>query len=366
MGAGATVYPHLLFTALAKRGWTVDVLAFRPLEGKPWLCKTPVPPSYVRRCHYPWRVRLGSFALGGRLGFHLSTRQEAVIRNWCAAHPEAPVAANMTQLARWLSEVPENHGGERVALTHEVIHERAAAFAAAGAKPDFEILTREEEIALLRHASRITAIQRDDGDALGQLVGRKNVSVLPPPFPPRPLPDDRRIPGRCLFVGGKAKTNQAGLRWFLGHCWQEIRRAVPQATLEVCGSVGECLEPPLPPGVHAAGRVPDLEPSYAAAEVCLAPLRFGSGVKLKLLEAAAFGRAVVSTSTGLQGLAGWDDGAAIRADDPQAFAAAVVRLLSSEAERRQRAEKLLALLRKEHDPDRVAERFESCLLPKVP
>jgi glycosyltransferase involved in cell wall biosynthesis len=74
------------------------------------------------------------------------------------------------------------------------------------------------------------------------------------------------------------------------------------------------------------GRLNDLKPEYAAAEVVVVPLLQGTGVKIKLVEACSFGKACVTTSVGLQGLPFLRDGV-LEANEPASFAKAVIRVL---------------------------------------
>jgi glycosyltransferase involved in cell wall biosynthesis len=77
--------------------------------------------------------------------------------------------------------------------------------------------------------------------------------------------------------------------------------------------------------------VDDLRPIIAEAAVCVVPLRLGSGTRLKILEAAAMGKAVVSTSLGAEGLDLCDGHEILLADDSQHFAEAVAGLLRDRA-----------------------------------
>jgi glycosyltransferase involved in cell wall biosynthesis len=80
-------------------------------------------------------------------------------------------------------------------------------------------------------------------------------------------------------------------------------------------------------GVNFLGRVEDIRPVIAAAAVSVVPLRIGSGTRMKILEAAALGKAIVSTRLGAEGL-GFVAGAEIvLADEPAVMAAAVASLL---------------------------------------
>jgi glycosyltransferase involved in cell wall biosynthesis len=88
------------------------------------------------------------------------------------------------------------------------------------------------------------------------------------------------------------------------------------------------------PGVELTGTVPDMRPVLSRASVCVVPLRIGSGTRMKILEAAAMGKPVVSTRLGAEGLNFAENLEILLADDPAAFSGQVVRLLEDPAFRR--------------------------------
>jgi len=147
----------------------------------------------------------------------------------------------------------------------------------------------------------------------------------------RERPKRTRAP-ELLFVGGFIHPpNEDGICWFVREVWPDVRDAVPDATLTIVGShaSAEVLALERCAGVRVVGYVPDTAPYLDRAAVSIAPLRYGSGMKGKVVEALACGVPVVTTSAGAQGLevrAGVDLEVA---DQPQAFAHAVVALLQN-------------------------------------
>jgi glycosyltransferase involved in cell wall biosynthesis len=87
----------------------------------------------------------------------------------------------------------------------------------------------------------------------------------------------------------------------------------------------------LDPGIRCVGRVPDVHEVYAAASAVIAPVRYGAGVKLKVIEAVQHGVPVVTTSVGAEGVRLTVRDAVRVADRPARFAAAVVELLTEPA-----------------------------------
>ena len=110
-------------------------------------------------------------------------------------------------------------------------------------------------------------------------------------------------------------------------------------------------------GVIVTGRVPEIKPYFAEATVFVVPLRIGSGTRLKILEALAMGKAIVSTSVGAEGLDLNDGEEIFIADAPEPFAEAVTRLLTDPALRRRIGENGRARVEKDYDWRSIGEKL---------
>jgi glycosyltransferase involved in cell wall biosynthesis len=144
-------------------------------------------------------------------------------------------------------------------------------------------------------------------------------------------PGGPRQPRTMLFLGSFRHTpNQVALEWFARFVLPLIVEKLPGARLMVAGS-----DPPprhaFPDPANAIdwlGFVEDIQPLFASCALFVCPIRSGSGVRVKLLEAFATGIPVVSTRLGAEGLARVDGEFCALADDPEAFAAKTVQLLN--------------------------------------
>jgi glycosyltransferase involved in cell wall biosynthesis len=138
-----------------------------------------------------------------------------------------------------------------------------------------------------------------------------------------------------VFEGGmRHPPNIEGILHFHRAILPRIREALPLVQLWIVG------KDPVPevqalagPSVHVTGFVPDVRPYVARANLFVSPLVGGAGIKNKILQAWAMGKAVVSTSLSCGGLAARDGENVILADRDEDFAAACVRLLQDPAER---------------------------------
>jgi polysaccharide biosynthesis protein PslH len=112
--------------------------------------------------------------------------------------------------------------------------------------------------------------------------------------------------------------------------------------------------------IEVTGRVPEVIDQLREAAVVIVPLRIGGGTRLKIYEAMAAGKAIVSTSVGAEGLDVHHGRDITLADDPRAFAEAILMLLEN-ADVRKRYERAAAELAARYDWPAVAARFEEVL-----
>jgi succinoglycan biosynthesis protein ExoO len=192
-------------------------------------------------------------------------------------------------------------------------------------------LTAAEEFRMLGMSDAILAIQAAEAAKVKAALPKTGV-ILVPHFveavkAPQPGSNDT-----LLFVGSNTQPNVVGLKWFFEACWPLIRAARPEARLDVAGSVARSIDS-APEGVRLLGVVPDLAPLYRDAGVVISPLRTGSGLKIKLIEALAAGKSLVGTSVTAQGVERIVANAMIIEDNGEALATHVIALLG-DADRR--------------------------------
>src|SRR4051812_8740731 len=162
-------------------------------------------------------------------------------------------------------------------------------------------------------------------------LGLRRVAVVPNGIDLAEFAPSTRGPGpdTILFSGLMSYfPNQQAVRWFLRDVFPTVLRRRPGARLIVAGA-----DPPrwltalAGPNLEVTGRVPDIRPFVARAAVVVAPLLIGGGTRVKILEALAMARPIVSTSLGAEGLDLASGESALLADDAAGFADAVVAVL---------------------------------------
>ncbi|HID89771.1 MAG TPA: glycosyltransferase, partial [Anaerolineae bacterium] len=193
-----------------------------------------------------------------------------------------------------------------------------------------------------RQADQVVAVSDADAAALQTLVPGLSPVILPngievdayrPDIPPTPGMGEAAL----VFTGKMDfRPNVDAVLWFAQEVLPRIRQEVPEAHFWVVGQQPHPRLDPLrnDPAVTLTGRVGEIQPYIAGAAVYVIPIRMGGGTRLKLLEAMAMERAVVSTRLGAEGFPVHDGEELLLADTPDAFAAAVLSLLRNPDRRR--------------------------------
>jgi glycosyltransferase involved in cell wall biosynthesis len=237
---------------------------------------------------------------------------------------------------------------KRVILMHDLLSARIDKFLRSGFPLDCPLIEEEMELGWLNQADYVLAIQKKEAEYVESRIDA-TVLVQPLVIPIR-MGVGKPDPFRCLFVGTKIRPNISGIGWFLENVWPLVLQGNKSAQLAIAGSVCGAVAGDHP-NVRLLGVVPSLESEIDQAGVCIVPLLVGSGLKIKLLEALASGKACVSTPIGVQGIEDWAHGAIDVASDPGEFARAILRLMSDDELRASRERAAHELIRHHFSSD---------------
>jgi polysaccharide biosynthesis protein PslH len=285
---------------------------------------------------------LGSSRSFERLRVTLSALQQALdralrIRRFDVVNLEFPYLGHYN-----LRQAPP---GEQlpslVVDSHEIAYDLARQFARAGGNLGRRLYAganwrklRHEELATYRDADGVYLCSAADERRLLDQVPGVRTAVIPnaadveyyQPRPTDPPPD-----GRTVVYFGLLSTipNIDAVVHFAQDIWPRIVAAHPEA---LCKIIGGRAPPSLlalaGSRVELTGFVSDLRPHLAAAAVVVVPLRLGGGTRLKIVEAMAMGKAIVSTTLGAEGIEAVPGRDILVEDEPAAFAQAVSRFLA--------------------------------------
>ena len=257
--------------------------------------------------------------------------------------------------------------------THDVNHIREYREARAhGDRTQLQraLLTRANEAHAMQVADVTLAITEADAETLRALVPSAQVAVVtmwwePVLPPPGTAPPGTPPPGtpQLLYVGHFGATHNIDAARLLAHdIMPRIHAVRPEVRLTLAGSdPPEMVRELAAPRIAVPGWTRDLTPLFAAAEVFVAPLRFGSGLKGKMLQAMAHGVPIVASRFAAEGIGLADGQDYLAADTPAQTAAAVLRLLDDRALAQRLGRNARALLVARYGRAAVAAQLASAL-----
>ncbi|HYW39423.1 MAG TPA: glycosyltransferase [Terriglobales bacterium] len=239
---------------------------------------------------------------------------------------------------------------------------------------EFRKMLRYERAAV-RKFQHVIAVSENDRALMMQWVDGDRVTVVPTgvdlaqyrpdpaEFDPNPL---ARSAPLITFVGAMDwEPNVDGVEYFCGEVWPSIKAEVPQARFRIVGRnpdrrVQKWASNSNDDSIEVTGRVPSVVEHLRQSAVVIVPLRIGGGTRLKIYEAMATAKAVVSTTVGAEGLDVHHGRDIFLADDARSFAQAVIMLLR-DPELRRRYEKGAAETAARYDWPAIGERFSAVL-----
>ncbi len=223
---------------------------------------------------------------------------------------------------------------------------------------------RREETQMLQGAA-IAAITEEDALAMRSVAPGADIRVIPAGVDGlyfRPSEIALQEPGSVLWIGSMDwDPNFDAISHFLENIFPKIRKAIPSAIFTLIGGgqarlakLLEKTEQAHPGSTRALGIVPDIRDYLARSSVLVVPLRIGGGMRLKLLEFFAAGKATVSTRIGAEGNLAKDGRELLLRDSDDEFASGVVQLLQDEKLRRQIGDDARALIEQRYTWQSIA------------
>lgn len=228
---------------------------------------------------------------------------------------------------------------------------------------------RRYEATICRRADATLAVSQPDRQALEGIAPGALIAVVPNGIdlneyeeatPPTP-PNDDEAP--TLVFTGKMdyRPNVDAVLWFGRHVLPLIRIHRPNVRFQI---VGMTPHPRLDElrnvaGVEITGAVADVRPYIHRASVYVVPMRVGGGTRFKVLEAMACAKPLVSTSLGVEGIPLQNERELLLGDTPQAFAAAVLRLLDDQGQGAQLGQKARRFVEQHYTWEEIVPRLEA-------
>ncbi len=136
----------------------------------------------------------------------------------------------------------------------------------------------------------------------------------------------------CFFLGALDwMPNKEGIMWFLNKVWSKVRAQLPDATIDIAGrNFPLTMKKISGNGVKIIGEVPDAKIFMQDKAIMIVPLLSGSGMRIKIIEAMAMGKTVISTAIGAEGISYTSGKDILIADNATEFANALIRCMKDQ------------------------------------
>jgi len=226
--------------------------------------------------------------------------------------------------------------------THDRFANRHRIYLERGLPPQFYSTTPRREGRGLDRADVVLAIQDSEREYFAQ-VTRADVLTLGHLLRLEDCLRESDVAPCALIAGSANPINVDGARAFLDEVWPAVRQRMPEARLSIAGGLSDAL--PDAPGVEKLGVVPDMTDVYRGADLAINPVRQGTGLNIKSIEALGFGLPLATTPSGARGLEAAEGFGLRTCGTPVAMQDAVVELLGDAGLRHEYGRRGLAFAR---------------------
>jgi glycosyltransferase involved in cell wall biosynthesis len=212
--------------------------------------------------------------------------------------------------------------------THDLLSERTKRFAEKNLDPWVDC-TIAEERTLLEKADIIFAIQELDQSKLKEMLPYHKIVFVPHFEEPSKIKQYAQNGTPCLGFVGSAHQGNSGIVDFVRHCLPMIKDSIPQAALTILGSSGLWFENRK--DIKIIPWIEDISSFYDNTTVVVCPITIGTGLKIKLIEALSYGKAIIATNEAVEGMPACFGNPFLVAEDWNDFARKVVELIGNAA-----------------------------------
>lgn len=197
-------------------------------------------------------------------------------------------------------------------------------------------MLKQQEIGSMNQCTSVVVLTDIDKNILLNEGVRVPIYVSPAIIPsPKALPQEYQFENRLIFIGGDDHhPNYEGITWFLENVWHKVLTERPDTELHIIGKWHSHHKREIETNykqVKLTGFVPSLEP-YTKTSIMIVPILTGSGMRMKIVDAANYGIPFITTTVGVEGLSFVNAEDCYIEDDPQQFANATIALMDNRNE----------------------------------
>ena len=266
-------------------------------------------------------------------------------------------------LASYLDTIEEHHKCKTILRLHNIEYQIWERLAEEVKNPLKKLYLsnlakriKKFEIASWKRFDLLLPITKDDASLVRFLYHQANIAVAP--FGIDTANIKRRENERWVgyHIGAMDwQPNVEAIKWFIMHVWKDVRKISPQFKFYFAGrNMPAFFDNYQPEGVYCAGEVDDANEFIADKKILIVPLRSGGGIRVKIMEAMAAGKLVISTGTGIQGIEAVNGVHYYMANSSRQFAEMIQKALSDREASEQVCSNAIALIYEKYRNEAVA------------
>lgn len=210
--------------------------------------------------------------------------------------------------------------------TNDVFTNRHKKYLQQSQPPAWYSTSKREEAKGLNRADIVMAIQNCEADYFRSITNKK-VITIGHVVPLCQLPVNEAVLYRILYIGSDNDINVQAARYIVDEILPLVRESIPQLELLLAGRICNVIADQ--EGIILMGEIDELKQAYESASLVVNPVRFGTGLKIKTIEALGYGKPLITTSVGAEGLEEGRGSAFIVENNACDFAYSVTRLLNN-------------------------------------
>ncbi len=210
--------------------------------------------------------------------------------------------------------------------THDIFNNRVNLYKEKGQQYYWYSTTAKEESKGLRRADLIIAVQKEEEEYFKKLVGNKVITIghTVPLHRPKQIAQPRI---KILYVASKNEINIHSFSYFIREIFPKVRAKLPDVQLAIAGNICEVVEDT--DGCIKLGYAENIDEVYDTVDVVINPILFGTGLKIKNIEALGQSKVLITTPEGAKGLEKGANKAFIVANNVDEFAQSVIEVLTN-------------------------------------
>lgn len=384
---GGPIAMHAMISGLLQAGHSVKVLAANTNKYK--IDPETIPADFKQNTQIEFVDIDLSLSVSGAIYNFLAGKSYHVSRFYTKAFAQKItkvlenesfdiIQLEMLQMATYLDVIRKHSKAPVVLRAHNIEHKIWQRIAENCPNPFKRIYLnhlykslKRFEISILNKIDGIVAITPVDARNFDRLSHSTNIISIPFGINLNTMKENPIQPAEpSLFHIGTMNwfPNEEGIKWLMSAVWPQVSQLLPDIELHLAGRyMPEWMSKLSVPRVTIDGEVPDVWEYMQRFSIMVVPLFSGSGIRIKIVEAMAAGKAIITTAIGAEGINYENGQHLIIAKDAKSFADAIVKVSNNRTLRDSLGKNAQMLIAKEHDNNKLMEKltgFYSELLQK--